>query len=1350
MKVKALSIIFSFLMFIMANSQTCHANIDISNTTCFTDLKIFNISNKYYRAGQLAKSSKGDIIIEYSYLQYRLFFGLTNKGQLYYPNEIKEIELTSDTIQPDKIRRYESTNLFVSLINDLNKENEYLLSISSGIIELHNLESGEYSLLEATNFFENTEGTYSYDFQILEAKYNNMNIYFCIYTTLELNETGNYTDNVIQIKRFGLTNFNFGFDLVKKIQIRSNAKTRISSSFIWDYFNLLAVFYLPYNETQYHLRLYDYDLNQIYDNSFSNHISFDNSIGNGMFFKSYYLDDQYAAFFYFGGGGFLSLDILYLNKTSETSYSLVKEITFDDYYPPLITDITLNDFVKISYRIFALISTENSTSIYIILFKLYNGYEAINIKYYRFILNNQIISGLVNEIAGFVFNQVLGFTATVKPTAPNDGQDNVFPIFILFSYPNGTDSEIDIYPFLMDSGDYNETNYLFNYLMENMTIDNNIFGFITDREIHYSIPDELTFLNPSGYTFKKNGFLKDNYGLIQNDSLIKDDKYYYLEYRYIAMEPDYRDPLYYNNVVNYVSRGTTNTASIPPPLFSYGRSNILKFKLCHRYCGTCKKMGNSIINQKCESCLDQYSYFNLDRPSDCVPQGYFIDYENESLEQCTPNNSKFYIDNGKTICIKDTYECPADYPNYNETTKECTNYQPETTVIISPFIRKNFSFELNMTNEEIINMINNEILKYFQIGDGSIEIKGENNTIFQLTTSDNEMKIFDGSLINTNGLSIIDLGDCEDSLKSFYKINDSYSLIIKKYEKLTISAERNIQYEVYHPITKQKLNLSVCEQDTVDLYIPVQLDEKTLQLYEDLKNSGYDLFNIEDPFYNDLCSPYKSENGTDVLLSDRKNDYYNNNYTTCQANCHYSSFNSDYKFLKCECKVIVDDIDINDLNKFSKKITKNFVDTLKNSNYKTLKCYNLVFNASQLKKNIGSFVVIFFFVGYVCFFAVYMVKGITPLQGEVIKTLSSKFKDFNISTFEKSLMIEKQKPKNEKVNDAKDVKATKKRRKSKKIEFPPKKRKSVVMENNMEINDYKKERRKSKKLTNMKAVDNERRKSKNENRLITTDKKDILIETQKEMIENDDKKELKKRRKSKEKVYNDTNKVMSDKKMDDLDLNNLSYEKAVELDKRTLGQIYWSRLRGKHLLIFTFISCNDHNLVYIKVARFLFLICTSMAMNIIFFFDNSMHKIYMDYGKYNFIQQIPQIIYSSIVSLVIEILIGMLSFTDKYIYEIRQIEEYNPEKIKKIIKTIRIKLIIFFVITFMFFAFYWYLISSFCAVYNNTQMIYLKDFATSFCLGLIYPFAIQLCFALLRLFTLRNKTKSRSFLYKFC
>ena len=116
----------------------------------------------------------------------------------------------------------------------------------------------------------------------------------------------------------------------------------------------------------------------------------------------------------------------------------------------------------------------------------------------------------------------------------------------------------------------------------------------------------------------------------------------------------------------------------------------------------------------------------------------------------------------------------------------------------------------------------------------------------------------------------------------------------------------------------------MCEADSLDLYIPVQIDDKLANLYDDLKSSGYDLFNIDD-----LCSPYKSENGTDVLLSDRKNDYYNNNYTTCQSNCQYSSFNSEYKFLKCEYKVVMDDIDVKNINILSKKIYKNFYDILK-------------------------------------------------------------------------------------------------------------------------------------------------------------------------------------------------------------------------------------------------------------------------------------------------------------------------------------------------------------------------------------------------------------------------------------
>ena len=43
-----------------------------------------------------------------------------------------------------------------------------------------------------------------------------------------------------------------------------------------------------------------------------------------------------------------------------------------------------------------------------------------------------------------------------------------------------------------------------------------------------------------------------------------------------------------------------------------------------------------------------------------------------------------------------------------------------------------------------------------------------------------------------------------------------------------------------------------------------------------MKSLGYDMLNINDPFYQDICIPYKSENNTDILLSDRIDYIYNN------------------------------------------------------------------------------------------------------------------------------------------------------------------------------------------------------------------------------------------------------------------------------------------------------------------------------------------------------------------------------------------------------------------------------------------------------------------------------------------
>lgn len=167
-------IILSFVLLLFLNCETCHSGLSITDLECFNEITYFDIENRNYRAGHFAMNSKGDLIIEYSYEQYRLFFGFKKNGKFYFPEMVKEIELQSDTIDSEFRTRYESTNSFVSLLNDTNKQKEYLFSISSWktVLELFDLENekNSYDLLESRNFTNLSRGIYAYVFQILEKK----------------------------------------------------------------------------------------------------------------------------------------------------------------------------------------------------------------------------------------------------------------------------------------------------------------------------------------------------------------------------------------------------------------------------------------------------------------------------------------------------------------------------------------------------------------------------------------------------------------------------------------------------------------------------------------------------------------------------------------------------------------------------------------------------------------------------------------------------------------------------------------------------------------------------------------------------------------------------------------------------------------------------------------------------------------------------------------------------------------------------------------------------------------------------------------------------------------------------
>ena len=62
--------------------------------------------------------------------------------------------------------------------------------------------------------------------------------------------------------------------------------------------------------------------------------------------------------------------------------------------------------------------------------------------------------------------------------------------------------------------------------------------------------------------------------------------------------------------------------------------------------------------------------------------------------------------------------------------------------------------------------------------------------------------------------------------------------------------------------------------------------------------------------------------------------------------------------------------------------------------------------------------------------------------------------------------------------------------------------------------------------------------------------------------------------------------------------------------------------------------------------------------------------------------------------------------------------------------------------------FFWYFISIFCAIYENTQTTLFKDSSLSFLISMLYPFGLYLLPASLRYISLRSIKKNKKFLFK--
>ena len=430
----------------------------------------------------------------------------------------------------------------------------------------------------------------------------------------------------------------------------------------------------------------------------------------------------------------------------------------------------------------------------------------------------------------------------------------------------------------------------------------------------------------------------------------------------------------------------------------------------------------------------------------------------------------------------------------------------------------------------------------------------------------------------------------------------------------------------------------------------MNIDEENISKYD--PNSDY---------YTDFCNPFTTKNGTDILLNHRQYEYNYNNIAVCENNCTFNNYDENIKKVECECQIKLDQTDIKKAN----ILYHNFSNKDLSSNMVSMKCAYILFTKDGILRNIANYLLIFFILCFIISSILFYKCGYHILEDDI-----------------KGIIEEKQKNrKNLNIIETKFANKIKNQKFTEKIKTKIKGKKNKIKQKHKNINN---------KFISLSINSNDGHKS-----FSKLNKKNAIF--------------FKKGKKRKKRIKKKN--INIKKQVYDYELRIMSYKSAIKYDKRSYFSSYYiSLIRSKHPIIFAFCPIKDYNSFIIKLDLFFLSFSILYFFNALFFDEKVIHKIYQDKGIYNFIYLIPYISYSFIISHTINIIIKYFSLFERNIYEIKN--EKNSEKVydkaSKVKKILVIKYIKFYILGLLFLLFLWYYLSSFGAVYQNTQVYLIK------------------------------------------
>ena len=422
----------------------------------------------------------------------------------------------------------------------------------------------------------------------------------------------------------------------------------------------------------------------------------------------------------------------------------------------------------------------------------------------------------------------------------------------------------------------------------------------------------------------------------------------------------------------------------------------------------------------------------------------------------------------------------------------------------------------------------------------------------------------------------VNFQSCYEKVQLEYGITEK--LIIAIVDKIEVT-NPTTYYSFYHPKTGVKLNAEeICREDTIvvleNLNSVLDKNSTYYEIQSSLTAQGINIFDMNDPFYNDICYDFDNKFKKDIPLNDRITTIFPN-ATLCDKGCQYEGINLTDMTATCNCKF--NDITNNNVikdNALLDNAVGEVFDLVNSSNILVFKCIKNIFK--HFSRSIGAWISIGLILSHIGLTLTFFFLQLTQIKVYIISLTKNYLS-----------ILSQSKGKNS---------PPKKNIKNNKLEKKIKVDNIISFEGN---------------YTNDKINYKENIKKNN----IKTN--EILINEEKE--KDDDIQD--------NKFFKEYLSTAPD---------DMEFDDALVKDKRSFGETFVENLKDNQIIVNTFIAEDPLKVRSIKIILFILNIMLYFVVNGLFFSEEVIRELYnIDEEKENFFSFIPRsverLIYTTLV-----------------------------------------------------------------------------------------------------------------------